>query len=359
MNQDETRDRMIDSVGPIFIVGPPRSGTELIRSILNRHPNIFIASETYYFDDLRPTLPSGKLGTSDRDRAFRYFLALRAKIYGFQEPLTAPELAADDAFRSLARSLGESSDAIFVAHCRSQEAARGKAVWGEKTPRHVFRANDILKTLPAAKILVMLRDPRAVAASYRDWNQRWLRTPEIKEFSSEAIGREQARVRMSYSLTILALLWRSAANTALRLQRDHGEGRIFICRFEELLARPEETVRNIVKWTELEYNADMLNVAVVNSTYVEPETGQGFDCGISQRWRVTLTPDEIAYLDWLVGPTARRLGYSKSNQRLRPGFALQQLGALPVSVIRAIAANRRRIGRLDAFLAARLGGLFK
>jgi cyanophycinase-like exopeptidase len=38
---------------------------------------------------------------------------------------------------------------------------------------------------------------------------------------------------------------------------------------------------------------------------------------------------------------------------------LQQLGALPVSVIRAIAANRHRIGRIDAFLAARLAGLFK
>lgn len=47
------------------------------------------------------------------------------------------DIAVDDKFRILAENLGESADAIFVAHCRSQEAARGKTVWGEKTPRHL------------------------------------------------------------------------------------------------------------------------------------------------------------------------------------------------------------------------------
>ena len=255
---------MTDEAGPIFIVGPPRSGTELIRAILNCHSHIYISSETHYFDDLRPRLPGGRLSASDREHVFRYFSGLRANGYGFEEKSMMTDIAVDDEFRILAENLGESADAIFVAHCRSQEGARGKTVWGEKTPRHLFRSKDILEAFPTAKILVMMRDPRGVIASYRDWNDRWLRRDQIEAFSSESIGRERVRVRMSYSLTVMALLWRSAVNTALRLNRDLGASRIFVCKFEDLLADPEGLLRDIVQWIGLRYETCMLNVGVVN-----------------------------------------------------------------------------------------------
>ena len=38
-----------DKKGPIFIVGMARSGTTLLRSILNSHPNIAIPRETTFF----------------------------------------------------------------------------------------------------------------------------------------------------------------------------------------------------------------------------------------------------------------------------------------------------------------------
>ena len=349
---------MTDEPGPIFIMGAPRSGTELIRAILNGHSDIHISSETHYFDDLRPRLPPGKLSPLDREDAFRYFSALRTYPYGHEDPSTLTDIAVDDEFRMLAENFGESADAIFTAYCRSQQAARGKAVWGEKTPRHLFRSRDILAAFPTAKLLVMIRDPRGVVASYRDWNDRLFKRGQTDAFSWESIGREAARRRMSYSLTVIALLWRSAANTALRLNRGLGARRIFVCKFEDLLADPELIINDITKWIGVRYETCMLNIGVVNSSYVE-YSAQGFDTTIADRWRVRLTPDEIAYVDWLAGPTATRLGYGKSDQALRSGFVLQQLGALPVSAVRAIAANRHRIGRIDAFLAARLAGLFK
>jgi hypothetical protein len=295
---------------------------------------------------------------SDHENAFRYFSGVRTSGYGFEENSTAPDIAVDDEFRILAENLGGSADAIFVAHCRSQKAARGKTVWGEKTPRHLFRFKNILEVFPTAKILVMMRDPRGVVASYRDWNDRWLRRDQIEAFSPQSIGRELVRVRMSYSLTVMAVLWRSAANTALRLSRDLGASRIFVCKFEDLLADPQGLLGDIVQWIGIRYETRMLDVGVVNSSYVG-YSAQGIDPAIADRWCARLTPDEIAYVDWLAGPTATRLGYVRSHHDLRPGFVLQQLGALPVSTIRAIAANRHRIGRIDVFLAARLCGLFK
>jgi Sulfotransferase family len=347
---------MREESSPIFIVGPPRSGTELLRAILNSHPDVFIVAETHYFDDLRPRLRSGRLSAAERERAFGYFLTLSANVYGLEDK-SKDSSEVDNDFHSLAVNLGGSADSVFVAHCRSQASAQGKKVWGEKTPRHLFRSADILEAFPEAKILVTMRDPRAVIASYRDWNKRWLRRDAIEAFSSETIAREQSRVRMSYNLTVLALLWRSAANITWRLKCDHGRNRIFVCKFEDLLADPELCVRQVVEWIGISYDPSMLSVGIVNSSYVRSE-GQGIDPTVADRWRSKLTLDEVAYIDWLTGVAARRLGYMKSNHYLGPRFVLQQLAAFPVSAIRAIWANQHRIGKIGAFLAARLGGLF-
>src|SRR6185369_1489840 len=40
------------SCEPIFIVGAPRSGTTLLRNMLNRHPRIAICRETVFFENV-------------------------------------------------------------------------------------------------------------------------------------------------------------------------------------------------------------------------------------------------------------------------------------------------------------------
>ena len=52
---------------PVFVAGPSRSGTALVRSLLNGHPDVHIASETHFFDDLRRRVPvEGRLGPAEQ-----------------------------------------------------------------------------------------------------------------------------------------------------------------------------------------------------------------------------------------------------------------------------------------------------
>ena len=68
---------------PIFICGPARSGTTMMRSCLNKHPSICIARETHYFEDLRPRFGDAvnRLLTGEERKACEdYFLALDTSV---------------------------------------------------------------------------------------------------------------------------------------------------------------------------------------------------------------------------------------------------------------------------------------
>ena len=48
---------------PLFICGPSRSGTTVVLSLLDAHPDVAVAPETHYFDDLRVRLAK-RIGSS-------------------------------------------------------------------------------------------------------------------------------------------------------------------------------------------------------------------------------------------------------------------------------------------------------
>ena len=85
-----------DHPAPVFIVGPSRSGTALVRSLVNRHPDVHIANETHYFDDLRRTVAAAEvLSVEDRQVAVDYFRALTHRPYGHFGEKDVDEIGAE------------------------------------------------------------------------------------------------------------------------------------------------------------------------------------------------------------------------------------------------------------------------
>ena len=162
------------SHGPIFLCGPSRSGTAMLRSALNGHPSVHLAGETHYFDDLRQRFEdpsSGVLSSELASEAADYFCALSHRPYGHHGDPTQGRISPQQ-LRERAEQLGGTGDAYFQAYCEIEAEQASKSIWGEKTPRHIFRINDILTKFPDAKVVCMSRDPRAVVASYRDWRNQ-------------------------------------------------------------------------------------------------------------------------------------------------------------------------------------------
>ena len=339
-------------MNPVFVVGASRSGTNLVRALLNRHSELWVSAETHYFDDLRPRLPGGgsqPLEGADRDLCEEYFLALSHRAFG-QAGDPAESRVDRENLRSLAQELGGTGDAYFEALCVLRARLRSRPRWGEKTPRHVYRIDELLEAFPDGKVVCLVRDPRAVVASYRDWHGAAERRGVTE---SEELAADRRRSRRSYNPVLMSLLWRGVVQASYQALRRHGAERVRIQRFERLAERPEDEVRELCGWLGLAYEPGLLEIPVVNSSYAT--TGEGVSTEPLDRWRERLSDSEVGVVQACCGRLMDELGYEREPVRASPVRLAWAFGTAPLAAARAAAVNRARLGRATQYLRRRGG----
>ncbi|HKP19226.1 MAG TPA: sulfotransferase [Gaiellaceae bacterium] len=340
-------------MSPVFVVGPSRSGTSLMVRILNSNGELWMPSETGYFDVLRVQAKNLK-AEAVQEACEDYFLKLsRRAIYDPEGKQTGVPFELG-ALRELAQQLGGRPDDYFEAFCRLNAERIGSCSrWGEKTPRHTFRIDDILEAFPSAKIIVMVRDPRAVVCSYRDMHKIQPSDPlEGERLDSYARGR--VRLRRSYHPLLSALIWRWAMRAGQSAAARYGEDRVRLQRYEALVTEPEKNVAEICAWLDLPYSPTMLSVDFVRSSSLAP-AGSGIKPEAATRWRNSLTSREIAVVESACKRPMRALGYEPYLRRRPRGAVPRAWLELPWAAANAFLANRTRIPRVASYAASRLG----
>lgn len=352
--------------GPLFVVGPSRSGTTMMQTVLSSHPRVALASETHYFDDLRPRVGGGPLAAmapADRDRCLDYFRALASRPYGKGgDPERSPLTRAD--LRAMAERFGGHADAVFEAFCRRRGAGRdpgqGTPIWGEKTPRHVFRLAEIFAAFPRAKALAMIRDPRAAVVSYRDWQYHGgYGELETKPGFQAALEADYRRAQLSYHIVLSTLMWRATVNAALEAARRFGPERVRLLRYEDFVADPVAELAALCAWIGVDPDPAMLEVPLHNSSTAGFAPRAGISADPMERWRDRLNPRETGIIQRVAGRTLDRAGYAPVPGM---GSALDLVSAyaeLPGVVLRATRANRGRVGNLPAYAWRRLRAAVK
>jgi hypothetical protein len=337
---------------PIFIVGASRSGTTLLREILNKHPLVWIADETHYFDDLRIRLHRSQhltLTSAQVRECEEYFIALASTWYGGRSDPAKSSLDLAS-FRREVRLLGSHPDAYFETYCKFRAQLHGKSRWGEKTPRHVFRLEEIMTAYPTAQVVTMLRDPRAVVASYRDWHRAEYSKP------SDPVGlkADRARARRSYHPVLCGLLWKAATLTALQAREKFGSTRLLLLRYEDLVSDPDPTLKALTAWLGIPYAPGMKDVPVVLSSYEGYEDVRGLWREPLERWKEKLDRREVAAVEACCRSVMKVFSY----EPIIPHAGLHGLSLLlttPFAAVRAGVANRKRLGAGRAYVSRRLG----
>lgn len=346
------------AAGPIFVVGPSRSGTALLRAILNQHPRVSIAGETHYFDDLRTRVAhpaEGPLDDDERRRCQDYFLALAHRPFGHGGVPGAGWLGRDE-LQAAATAIGDGADAYFEAYCRLSAARDGADRWGDKTPRHIFRIDDILARYPDARVVCMIRDPRAVVASYANWTNQGGFDLEADPEHRQFLDADHERARRSYDPLLLSLLWRSQARTILRARNRHPRS-VHVQRYEALVSDPEPQVRAIADFVGIDFRAELLDVPVLNSSFDQFAARGGLSTAPIARWRTVLGDDEIAAVQHACGQVMTRFGFERAPVDSGPAALAVQWARLPMSVGRAALANRERLGNPASYLWRRVSPL--
>jgi hypothetical protein len=280
-----------------FVVGVPRSGTTLLRLMLNAHPDLAIPPETMFIPLLAGLPAAGNLR-----RAFAHAVTTYDSW---------PDLGLDAAEleRELRRiepfDVGSGLRAIY----RMYAARFDKTRFGDKTPNYGLHTSYIRELLPEARFVHIIRDGRDVAVSVRPL---WFRPGDTVEQ--------------------IAADWRHRIETTRRDRA--GDSRYIELRYEDLVAEPESELRRVCDFLELPYHADMAcfwektrhgeeefapYVARDGSVRVEPEarlahhraTARPIARERAGRWRDELTADERDAFERVAGALLSELGYER------------------------------------------------
>jgi hypothetical protein len=141
-------DREGSHVPPIFVVGVWRSGTTLLYSLLNQHPDIRL----FYESDLPVLWPMFRLPWS------------RKTWFDKWEYWNAGVSRHDLDPHHLASPVASLAEAAELAG-RQYSGARGKKLWGCKSPSYYDRLVFLAREFPDARFIVIWRDPEEICRS--------------------------------------------------------------------------------------------------------------------------------------------------------------------------------------------------
>lgn len=273
---------------PVFVVGCPRSGTTLVQRLVGAHPAVAAAPETFFmrrFWDRRAAF-----GTLADDAAFRRVL----------DALVATPAFADmgldaAAFRAAAAAAPRRWPALFrlllaqFGEAQFGEAREGARVVAEKTPNHVLYLDALRRFFPALRVVHVLRDPRAVA-----WS--WRTVPWTTGFAAGD-----------------ATVWVRYAEAARRAPPSVP---LHTVRYERLVRAPEAEARRLCRFLALPFDAAMLRFHEAGPATLdlarEPwkaRAAHPIDAAAAVRWQREAPARFVADVEAVAARAMRHWGY--------------------------------------------------
>jgi Sulfotransferase family len=282
-----------------IIVGVPRSGTTLLRFMLDSHPELAIPPETGFL-----TLGPKLKGSGDKLRK-QFFRAL------INYPKPAPgwpdfEIAEEAFWAALTQIIPFTIAEGYRAFYRLYAARFGKLRWGDKTPLYCLSLPAIRQLLPEARFSHIIRDGRDAALSLR---KMW--------FSPGCAIETQTAY------------WRKCVLAAQRAGL--GQPNYIEVRYEDLILNTRETLERICAHIGLSFDGAMLSYYTRTQARLREHKRRFRPDGtplltqeqrLSQQKRTTEPPDPSCIFAWKKAMSAEERG---RFQRVA-GDLLQDLG---------------------------------
>ncbi|WP_433374792.1 condensation domain-containing protein [Streptosporangium sp. CA-115845] len=296
---------------PVFVLGPPRSGTTLMRIILSGHPELFAP----------PELELLQYGTLAERRA-----ALSGRYTFNREGLVRAVMSLqDDTVQQAEAFLDQVTDegwSVADAYHWLTERAGGRTLV-DKTTAYALDAGTLRRAeelFDGPRYIHLTRHPQACIASFLEarLDQTYLRADH--GFTPE----ESAE-----------LVWRLAHEQASAFLDGIDPARVMRVSFEELVADPGDLARRLCAFLGITYDPRILQVYDDQRTRMTDGLRPGgrmlgdikfyehhsIDASAADRWR---TGDTARPLHPRTAAVARELGYGPEGRITETGLTSQQ-----------------------------------
>jgi hypothetical protein len=273
-----------------FIAGQAKSGTTLLAALLDSHPELLVLpQETAYF----PTVLR-KYGDRGRRTQFNYLTkeSFSRVLFGGEpkwrehEYKGFPQQKFVETFERIAFDPANAQRDLLPLLAEAYAATIGIPIdrikrWIEKTPANRNHVDEIFARFPQAKLLVTLRDPRAILATQ--------------------IALEKTRKTKRFSVYYVIAHWCVAAKLARRIRAGDVPG-LFV-QFEQLVSEPSTAMKNVCDYLEVAFDPEV----VLTPTKVgEPWGGNSaarvafsqVSAEPAARWEKELSENEIGWIEW-------------------------------------------------------------
>lgn len=300
------------SEAPVFVVGAPRSGTTLAASILSAHPALAVAPETHFFPLWVRAHGKDELEGDDDFRAFwhRVSESPRFGYLGVDEDRVLERVRADER--------PPTYRAVFRALLREYAAGLDKERWGEKTPAHERWLGRLLEWFPGARVVFMVRDPRAVALSLAETPWGRGTPPDLH-----------------------AVAW---AETMERARGWRADERVLFVGYEALASEPETETRRLCAHVGETFDPAMLHDRSTESSPIVNREGwarEHLERALEpvtddrvERWRTALSPGQVARVEHVVRDRMAEWGYEPLTPEMGPFRAALSLAGRTWSRVR-------------------------
>jgi hypothetical protein len=266
---------------PVLLLGVRRSGTTLLRVVLDRNSRLAVPDESYFVPVLAERHPGG--------------IDVAAFVDDLRRLKTLREwgVPLDDVRARLEPELpvGRAIAAVYEVYA----AQRGKTRWGDKTPLYMQHLRLLERLFPDALYLHLIRDGRDAALSFGDMpegivTRTWAHPTDAAGFACQ---------------------WRYEVSAARALGQRVGARRYLEVRYEQLVAEPPREIDRICHFLGIPFEPAMLDYAGRVDVSAKPHH-QSLALPPTpglRDWRTAMPATDVARFEAVAGDLLTELGY--------------------------------------------------
>lgn len=261
------------STSKVLLVGGfPSGGTDLLKTVLNAHPKIYINGEMPFLFSL-PKYGYSHNSIIQTGEDFDKFKGLLKKLdewHNLENINSDVDLEGGKAIREVLRPIFSDKEV---------------KIWGNKTPQNSENIINLLKIFPDAYFLIITRDIRDICLS---WKRKW-----------------------GKNLYLCAARWAARMKKAVADAKNAEVGHVKFIKYEDLLGNPDKITKEICQFVGIDWSDLMLehHKHVDNIVDGKIRYGEEIKPDNIRKWERVLSKQMVKRIEEISFDTMKLLGY--------------------------------------------------